>query len=229
MGNFDPAGTGSPRSGARRTREVRPEAREVAALLHEALAVLREASAQMGALVPRIARLADETALLALQAKRAVAVVDEGGGASRSPGAMARQPADRHRVEAMVERLRTDPELASGDPARLREALRRAIECCDLVELAYVTDLRGIQLAEVGPRGGFESTREGGRDWSQRPWFTGALRCAGPFISEVYRSAATGAGCVTISATFGPSSAAPRGVVGVDLGVARLQAAGLSP
>lgn len=129
---------------------------------------------------------------------------------------------DAHRrAEALVERLRTDPGLCSGDEIRQARALRMSLLECPFVELAYATDLRGIQLFGNVAKGSSFNARYGdsgtGKDWSRRPWFQGALRGSGVHSSEIYRSAATDEFCLTVCATFGPAGAAPLGVVALDV------------
>ena len=127
---------------------------------------------------------------------------------------------DAHRrAEALLEQLRANPELCSGDSRRQARALRSAIEEGAFVELAYATNLRGIQRIENVARRSFSAAygdSGAGKDWSNRPWFRGALRCEGVYSSEIYRSAATDEFCLTVSATFGPRGGAALGVVAMD-------------
>jgi hypothetical protein len=133
---------------------------------------------------------------------------------------------DAHRrAEALLDEVREDPRLASGDPAAIARALRAALERCPFVELAYATDARGRQVTANVARAPFNAAygESGvGRDWSRRPWFTGALGTGGVFSSEIYRSAATDEFCLTVAATFGRVGGAALGVVALDVNFRQL-------
>lgn len=128
---------------------------------------------------------------------------------------------DAHRrAEAIIERLRDDADLCSGDGRRRERALRNAVESCPFIELAYATDLRGTQITENVSRMAFSASYGSsgtGKNWSARPWFRGALSSEGIFSSDIYRSAATDEFCLTVSATFGSASGGAYGVVALDV------------
>jgi len=125
-----------------------------------------------------------------------------------------------NRVERLVEELRADHGLRSGDSGRQAAALRLAVRRCAFVELAYATDARGIQITENISRRDFQAsygTSGLHKNWSQRPWFRGALRTDGVYLSEIYRSAATDEFCLTASATFNDRAGRILGVVAIDV------------
>ena len=131
------------------------------------------------------------------------------------------------RVERLVEDLRANPELRSGNPARLARALRIAVDQCRFAELAYATDARGVQVIENIARKGFKAAYGASglhKDWSQRHWFQGALRIPGVYLSEIYRSAATDEFCLTASATFSGSDGDVMGVVALDVNFSEILA-----
>lgn len=133
---------------------------------------------------------------------------------------------DAHRrAESLLEELRMDPGLCSHELPRKARALRLALELCPPVELAYVTDLRGVQVTENIARKSFSASYGNsgvGQDWSARPWFQGALRSPGVFSSEIYRSVATDEFCLTVAATYGPGDGSRLGVVALDLNFRQL-------
>jgi len=133
---------------------------------------------------------------------------------------------DAHRrAEALLDDLRHDPDLCSGDAARQERVLRAAVAGCPYVELAYATDMEGIQVTENIAREAFSATygdSGAGKDWSERPWFVGARRTRDVFSSDIYRSAATDEFCLTVSATFGYQGRTPMGVVAMDVSFSQL-------
>jgi hypothetical protein len=133
---------------------------------------------------------------------------------------------DAHRrAESLLEELRTDPGLCANELSRKSRALHLALELCPPVELAYATDLRGVQVTENIARKSFSASygHSGvGQDWSNRPWFRGAIRAPGVFSSEIYRSVATDEFCLTVAATYGPPDGARLGVVALDLNFRQL-------
>jgi hypothetical protein len=128
---------------------------------------------------------------------------------------------DAHvRTEQLVEELRADSNMRSADPARQTRALQSAVERCSFVELAYATDMRGMQITEnIASRAFRAAYGVSGKhqDWSQRPWFRGTLQTPGMYLSEIYHSAATDEFCFTASATIADERDNPIGVVALDV------------
>jgi hypothetical protein len=128
---------------------------------------------------------------------------------------------DAHRrAETLIDELRDDAGLCSTEPQRQARTLRQALDRCRFIELAYATDMRGIQITDNIARSAFSASygdSGAGKDWSKRPWFRGALRTDGVFSSDIYRSAATDEFCLTVSATFGPRDGPALGVVAMDV------------
>jgi len=124
------------------------------------------------------------------------------------------------RVERLIEELRADADLRSADTTRQTRALRYAVERCPFVEIAYVTDARGMQVTENIASRAFRAaygTTGKHRNWSQRPWFRGALQTPGVYLSEIYRSAATDEFCLTASAMVEGMHGSAIGVVALDV------------
>ncbi len=123
-------------------------------------------------------------------------------------------------VEQLIENLRSDRELISGDPRWQITALRQVVKRYPFVELAYITDARGIQTIENISRDDFQAAYgDSGKhkNWSQRSWYTGAMNTSGVYLSEIYRSQATDEFCLTASATFNDQYGRMAGVVAIDV------------
>lgn len=109
------------------------------------------------------------------------------------------------RVEDLLEEFRINHELLSGDPRWQISALRQIVRNFPFIELAYVTDANGIQTTEnVFQREVSAAYGDSGRNknWSQRPWFIGAMNTSGIYLSDIYRSEATDEFCLTASASL---------------------------
>ena len=109
------------------------------------------------------------------------------------------------KVQSVIAGLATSGDIRSMVPKRQEEALRRAVKENAMLELAYLTDARGIQPIANIPRPGAHSPEDEkarGKDWSSRPWFTDPMQSLTICISHVYVSSATGQRCITVSAPF---------------------------
>jgi len=122
-------------------------------------------------------------------------------------------------VQDVIEQLACSPELESMERARMEAGLRRALADNAFLELAYITDASGRQVVSNIPQAGF-SQQEGagfGKNWSSRPWFTGAVKSKDIFISEVYVSSASNAPCITVSRPIEAADGTMLGVLGLDV------------
>jgi methyl-accepting chemotaxis protein len=105
---------------------------------------------------------------------------------------------------------------------RVETALRRALGQ-GLFELLYVTDAKGRQIVDnVGQVKTTYSDTGLGKDWSQRPWFRHPAGQRKLYVSDFYRSAATDAYCLTVSAPILDASGALLGVLGADVDLGSL-------
>ena len=122
-------------------------------------------------------------------------------------------------VQDIIEQLACSPELVSLERARMEAGLRRALADNAFLELAYITDASGRQVVSNIPQAGFaQQEGEGfGKNWSSRPWFTGAVKCKDIFISEVYVSTASNAPCITVSRPIEAADGTMLGVLGLDV------------
>ncbi|MFZ5425408.1 MAG: methyl-accepting chemotaxis protein [Thermodesulfobacteriota bacterium] len=123
-------------------------------------------------------------------------------------------------VQDLVEELTHSEDLSSMDRGRVEDRLKRAMAANPYLELAYVTDARGRQVINNIPQAGFAAQYEGtghGKDWSGRPWFTGAMKTKDIYISEVYVSTASGAPCITVSRPIENAGGTVVGLLGLDV------------
>lgn len=113
-----------------------------------------------------------------------------------------------------------------ADAAQLDNALEGWLADHAGFELLYVTDLGGRQLsANIGWRDGVVGADEAarGRQWQDRSWFREALAQPGQVAcSDIYRSAATGDYCFTLSAALLDAQGRPIGVLGADVNFQKL-------
>ncbi|KAF5056236.1 Cache domain protein [anaerobic digester metagenome] len=134
----------------------------------------------------------------------------------------------RLRFAAHERARRSVEELVRGDDVRgmarprVEAALRRALDQ-GLFELLYVTDAKGRQIVD---NIGLVATAYGdtglGKDWSGRPWFRHPAGKRETYVSDFYRSAATNAYCLTVSAPVFDAAGNLAGVLGADVDLGRL-------
>lgn len=99
------------------------------------------------------------------------------------------------------------------------------------VELLYITDIDGHQItSNISASGSTLSTSYGndgfGMDWSNRPWFRGARDSSATYISELYRSVATGSFCCTIAVPIRAQNGTLVAVLGADISITMLSNSG---
>jgi hypothetical protein len=127
---------------------------------------------------------------------------------------------DAHRRAAEVVRgCLKSQEVRSMKRPSLERFMRDLVKRYPFFELVYVTDARGRQItaniARHGAPGGGEQAL--GRDWSNRPWFSGAMRGGEVYTSDIYRSVATDSFCFTISGRIEDFEGRPLGVFAADV------------
>ncbi len=101
-----------------------------------------------------------------------------------------------------VEQAAAHPDMAGLHPEAMERLMRELIARFDFFELIYATDASGVQLTENIAPARFRSKGAGsvkGKNWSTRPWFTGAMQNGDTHISPIYLSEASGEYCLTIS------------------------------
>jgi methyl-accepting chemotaxis protein len=101
-----------------------------------------------------------------------------------------------------VEEAAVHPDMTGLHPEAMEKLMHGMIARFDFLELLYATDASGLQLTEnIAPQS-FRSQGAGsvkGKNWSKRPWFTGAMHNGDTHISPIYLSEASGEYCLTIS------------------------------
>lgn len=176
------------------------------------LARLREELEDANASAARHLREAEELNELGLDLRRLSEDMIGGVGAFRMEA--------HGLVERLVQELRRNERLKSGDGRRQAEALRDVLRRHRSVELAYITNAEGIQTLPNVTRHNLNASWEGPgrpRNWATRGWFVGAKRTQGVYLSDIYRSDATDEFCLTAAATFTDLRGAPAGVVALDV------------
>lgn len=130
--------------------------------------------------------------------------------------------AAHERARLAVETLVRDADVSAMERRRVETALRRALGE-GLFELLYVTDAKGRQIVDnVGQVKTTYGDTGLGKDWSQRPWFRHPAGQLKTYVSDFYRSAATDAFCLTVSAPILDASGSLLGVLGADVDLERL-------
>ncbi|MDX9766417.1 MAG: methyl-accepting chemotaxis protein [Ectothiorhodospiraceae bacterium] len=113
-------------------------------------------------------------------------------------------------------------ELAQAGTRRdlLEDRMRNALRESPFFELLYVTDGQGRQITDNIAPGGFTASYGGtgrGEDWSSREWFRRAAEDHRSYVTPVYRSAATGHFCFTVSVPVIGANGTLVGVLGADV------------
>lgn len=127
-----------------------------------------------------------------------------------------------------VENIADSDGIRSMDRARQEYELREAVRRHPFVELFYITDAAGRQItsniAAESLSGGDPAygTEARGKQWESRPWFRGVKESGGTYISQLYRSAATGAFCCTIAVPIRDAGGTMSGVLGADINVVKI-------
>ena len=101
-----------------------------------------------------------------------------------------------------ITRLATDRALLNADLPVAENLMQQALVKHTHFELMYLVGADGKQVSEnifaVDVEGrGSDSAR--GKDWAGRAWFSAVMRSKQPYVSDVYRSAATDDFCFTVS------------------------------
>ncbi|WP_028578682.1 methyl-accepting chemotaxis protein [Desulfomicrobium escambiense] len=178
----------------------------------------------VGAVQESLASLHDGSAT---QASEALALADHARQVNEtSEGQLA--AVGRLRFAAHDRARRSVEELVRGEDVRgmmrprVEAALRRAL-AQGLFELLYVTDAGGRQIVD---NIGHVVTAYGdsglGKDWSGRPWFRHPSGKRQTYVSDFYRSAATNAYCLTVSAPIFDAAGNLAGVLGADIDLGKL-------
>lgn len=124
------------------------------------------------------------------------------------------------KVQEVIDFLSRSKDVLSRDRELQEKAMRRALRNHDFLELLYITDDRGIQTVSniSGSMHNYaENESAYGTDWSDREWYKGAVENQTLYISDVYRSSASGENCITVSSPFRDAEGRILGVIAADV------------
>ncbi|MDX1492265.1 MAG: methyl-accepting chemotaxis protein [Pseudohongiellaceae bacterium] len=92
--------------------------------------------------------------------------------------------------------------LISGNMSMAEQTLRTVLERDSRFELLYLVGSDGIQISEnifADQEYMSEASSARGKNWRQREWFSAVIDSGQPYITPLYRSAATDDFCFTVS------------------------------
>ncbi len=122
--------------------------------------------------------------------------------------------------ENIIEWASEQPGIVDMDPEDCTKVLQKLIKKHHFIQFAYVVDKDGNKITENVCQPEYsEQFATAGLEWdfSDRDWFTGAMKTDGAYISDFYKSKWTGFLCVTVAASIMDSKDKKIGVVGADL------------
>ncbi|HEY8994239.1 MAG TPA: methyl-accepting chemotaxis protein [Lacunisphaera sp.] len=129
-------------------------------------------------------------------------------------------------AERNVRAILAELAAVAADAPRLEQVLQGCLHQHSAFELLYITDTHGRQISgNIGWKAGrtWSDPAARGRDWRERSWFKDALRQPDEVATtDIYRSAATGDYCFTISAVVRDAQGVPLGVLGADVNFQKL-------
>lgn len=124
------------------------------------------------------------------------------------------------KVQEVIDSLAKSSDILSLDRELQERAMRSVVRNNSFLELLYVTDHTGKQTVSniSGQWDNYSVDKSAyGNDWSSREWFRGVVEDQTIFISDVYKSSATGGNCITVSGPFFNSSGRLIGVIAADV------------
>lgn len=122
------------------------------------------------------------------------------------------------KAERAVLAMAEDPDIRTPG-TRTDQALQRCIQSHPYLELVYLTDTAGVQLSSNVHRKGQTLVCDAsvkGKNWSGKTWFRKVRETGHSYISDIYKSDASQAFCLTISVPV-HRDAAWVGVLGADI------------
>ncbi len=127
-----------------------------------------------------------------------------------------------HEVQGKIEKLASLPQVISGDAQQRWQILSNWVKDLSDVELAYMTDQRGVQNVANATGAGLRVAYDGdgvGIDRSDRAWYTIPARMGKTHVTRRYVSVATHALCVTVATPVLDNNNILLGVLAADLKV----------
>ncbi len=123
-------------------------------------------------------------------------------------------------VQEVIDSLAKSRDVLSMDRSLQERAMRTAVRNSSFLELLYITDHTGKQVVSniSGQWDGYaEDSAALGTDWSNREWFRGVAEDKTIYISDVYKSSATGFNCITVSGPYFGTTGNLLGVIAADV------------
>jgi len=122
-------------------------------------------------------------------------------------------------VQDKVVSLGKVPALATSDRRKMKEVLDRAVHINPSLEMAWVTDVKGVQITEFSMAHDvcLDVKCGIGSNWSGRDWFSEPMRTGETFTSNIYHSETLNDYCLTISTPIKNTAGNILGVLAVDV------------
>ncbi len=124
---------------------------------------------------------------------------------------------------SIMETAALSADMISMDGSRMETYLNNFIRSNSFIELAYVTDARGRQVsANIWNRSvrGENDRSSIGSDWSTREWFKNPAKTGKTYISDIYRSVASGGFCFSVAVPVKTPDGSLKGIFAVDINFA---------
>ncbi|MDX1952626.1 MAG: methyl-accepting chemotaxis protein [Verrucomicrobiota bacterium] len=124
------------------------------------------------------------------------------------------------KAEELMQHLLGSPVLPTMNRSAQERFMQDFLAENSLFELLYITDVYGRQTTANIGQPEFKTAYESngyGNDWSARPWFRGARDTGEVYISDIYRSKASGQFCFTVSSPIRSQMGDIVGIIGADV------------
>lgn len=199
------------REGAGSVRHMRDELRGVRQAmddLDEKVHGIAASTEQMGLAMSMVNRDVHTVSTVATDMQRKAAEVGERGHAVHRDSDHLLESLGSFRLDVHnqachdIVALARDRALLDGQLPVAENILQQALARQPHFELMYLVGADGRQVSEnifAADVAGQQSGSAKGRDWSGRPWFSAVMRSGEPYVTDVYRSAATDDFCFTVS------------------------------
>ena len=113
------------------------------------------------------------------------------------------------------------PEVVGMDPKKQVTVLKEFVNTHSFIKFIYITDAKGNKITEnVTQRidkGAYKNNFDEFGNFSDRAWFTGAMKKKGVYFTDLYTSKLTGVLCITVSAPIKDAKGKILGILGVDI------------
>lgn len=124
------------------------------------------------------------------------------------------------KAAASAENAARSREVQDMNTRSLESFLDRYIASNSFVELAYVTDASGRQVSPNVWNKSVKSVNDSssiGANWATRDWFRKPAQTGETYISDIYRSVASGGFCFTVAVPVKDEGGRTKGVFAVDI------------